>query len=207
MWATGAIGDDEREPRLGEFSPQPPGPFLAQIEGLAQLAAAEAGISSHYFGLRGEQVASADAIRALEARLVKRAERRQKSFDRSWSEVSRLVRAGRDGVAAVDVDASRTRWGNPATPTVGATMDAMVKAVQGGIAPGNSRVIWDRVGFTPEEQRLLEREVAQQRAEFKTSLIASVSKSTQEPANGGPIPVTGDIGLDQFVRGTDSSNL
>ena len=95
VWSTGEVGDDEREPKLGEFDPQPPGPFLDQIEGLAQLAAAEAGLPSHYFGLRGDQATSADAIRAMEARLVKRAERRQKSFGRSWSQVSRLVRAGR----------------------------------------------------------------------------------------------------------------
>ena len=46
----------------GLIAPQPPGPFLDQIEGLAQLAAAEAGLPSHYFGLRGDQATSADAI-------------------------------------------------------------------------------------------------------------------------------------------------
>lgn len=192
VWATGAVGDDEREPKLGEFSPQPPGPFLDQIEGLAQLAAAEAGLPSHYFGLRGDQATSADAIRAMEARLVKRAERRQKSFGRSWSEVSRLVRAGRQGVSTVEVEASRTRWGNPATPTVGATMDAMVKAVASGIAPGNSRVIWDRVGFTPEEQRLLEREVAAQRAAQNMQAMAQAASAGVQSVNPEPA-------IDEFI--------
>lgn len=194
VWSTGAIGEDEREPKLGEFSPQPPGPFLDQIEGLAQLAAAEAGVPSHYFGLRGDQATSADAIRAMEARLVKRAERRQKSFGRSWSEVARLVRAGRAGVSVADVDPSRTRWGNPATPTVGATMDAMVKAVQAGLAPGNSRVIWDRVGFTPEEQRLLEREVAQQRS---AQTLQAVSQAAS--AGVGASAPNPDVLFDDFV--------
>lgn len=210
VWSTGAVGDDEREPKLGEFAPQPPGPFLDQIEGLAQLAAAGAGLPSHYFGLRGDQATSADAIRAMEARLVKRAERRQKSFGRSWSEVSRLVRAGRDGLHIADVEASRTRWGNPATPTVGATMDAMVKAVQAGLAPGNSRVIWDRVGFTPEEQRLLEREVAQQRLETRVAMVSSASRSVGDDAKAlsrSGQPVKAEIGIDEFIRGSDSSGL
>lgn len=210
VWSTGEVGDDEREPKLGEFDPQPPGPFLDQIEGLAQLAAAEAGLPSHYFGLRGDQATSADAIRAMEARLVKRAERRQKSFGRSWSQVSRLVRAGRDRERVADVEASRTRWGNPATPTVGATMDAMVKAVQAGLAPGNSRVIWDRVGFTPEEQRLLEREVAQLRLENRVALISGASRAVGDEAkalSGSEQPVAAGIGIDEFIRGSDSSGL
>ena len=206
VWSTGEVGDDEREPKLGEFDPQPPGPFLDQIEGLAQLAAAEAGLPSHYFGLRGDQATSADAIRAMEARLVKRAERRQKSFGRSWSQVSRLVRAGRDGERVADVEASRTRWGNPATPTVGATMDAMVKAVQAGLAPGNSRVIWDRVGFTPEEQRLLEREVAKRDAMQRAALIASSVQVSGGDMEAQP-RARSDVDLDTFLSGSDSTGL
>ncbi|MBV7302925.1 phage portal protein [Corynebacterium sp. TAE3-ERU2] len=181
VWSTPPVGDDEKDPKLGEFDPVPPGPFLDQIEGLAQLVAAETGVPAHYFGLRGDQATSADAIRAMEARLVKRAERRQKTFGRSWSEVARLIRAGRDNVPATQREPSRTRWGNPATPTIGATMDAMVKAVQAGLAPGNSRVIWDRVGFTPEEQRLLERDVSNQRlAQRLAASAAAPSRSVQE---------------------------
>ena len=193
VWMTGPVGDDEREPRLGEFAPQPPGPFLDQIEGLAQLAAAEAAVPAHYFGLRGVQATSADAIRAMEARLVKRAERRQTSFGRSWSQVARVVRAGRDGRKVAEVDAARTRWGNPATPTVGATMDAMVKATQAGIAPPTSRVVWDRVGFTPEEQRLMEREVVSQRAAERAGLLAQQVRTTAVP---GPDP---GVRLDDFI--------
>ena len=179
VWSTGPVADDEREPKLGEFSPQPAGPFLQQIEGLARLAAAEAALPSHYFGLSGEQATSADAIRAMEARLVKRAERRQKSFGRAWSEVARLARAGRDGVSYVEAELSQTRWGNPATPTVGATTDAMVKLVQAGIAPGTSRPIWDRVGFTPAEQRDMAAEVAKQQALQRQSLITQAANTVQ----------------------------
>lgn len=210
IWMTGPIDEDEKTPNLGEFSPQPPGPFLDQIEGLAQLAAAEAGLPSHYFGLRGDQATSADAIRAMEARLVKRAERRQKSFGRSWAQVSKLIRAGQQNTTVAEAEASTTRWGNPATPTVGATMDAMVKAVQAGVAPGNSRVIWDRVGFTPEEQRLLERESIARRLSERSAMLSGASRMVSESdreAAGAGTAVEADAGLDAFVRGHDSSGL
>lgn len=187
VWATGPVDDDEQEPRLGEFSPQPAGPFLQQLEGLAQLAAAEAGLPGHYFGLRGDQATSADAIRAMEARLVKRAERRQKSFGRAWSEVGRLVSAARSGVAVSDVDVSLTRWGNAATPTVAATADAVVKYVQAGVAPGNSKAVWDRAGFSPEEQKEMERKFSQQQAMQRQALLSGASSQVADGAAGAAL--------------------
>lgn len=210
VWMTPPVGDDEKDPQLGEFSPQPPGPYLDQIEGLAQLVAAEAGVPSHYLGLRGDQAASADAIRAMEARLVKRAERRQKSFGRSWSEVARLIRAGRDGVSAADVAPSKTRWGNPATPTIGATMDAMVKAVQVEVAPKNSRVVWDRVGFTPEEQKIMEAEFRRREAAGRAALLAGAAGRASSDAreqSGAANPLAPESSLDLFISGSDSSGL
>lgn len=182
MWATGAVAEDEKTPDLGEFRPHPAGPFLEQIEGLAQLAAAEAGLPSHYFGLRGEQAASADSIRAMEARLVKRAERRQKSFGRAWGVVGRLALAALGESAFSEVGAVSTRWGDPATPTVGATTDAMVKLAQAGIAAGASRPVWDRVGFTPEEQQEMQRVLVQQQALQRQALVSTAAGQTTDEA-------------------------
>lgn len=193
VWTTGRLDDGEEAPKLGEFNPQPAGPFLQQIEGLAQLAAAEAGVPGHYFGLRSDQASSADAIRAMEARLVKRAERRQTSFGRSWGLVGQLAKAAMYQRPADLTDFSSVRWGNPATPTVGATMDAMVKAVQAGLAPGNSRVIWDRVGFTPEEQRLLEQSVKRQQAHQSMQNLAAGAMEQLQQTTANP-----DTGLDDF---------
>ncbi|OFQ34002.1 hypothetical protein HMPREF2943_03030 [Corynebacterium sp. HMSC072D12] len=188
VWTTGPVDETEREPKLGEFSPQPAGPFLEQIEGLAQLAAAEAGLPGHYFGLRGDQATSADAIRAMEARLVKRAERRQKSFGRSWSQVGRLAAAGRAGQSVDELSAVGVRWGNPATPTVAATTDAVVKQVQAGVLPTNSRVGWDRLGYTPQEQRIMLQELAQQQAVQRVSLLAGAAQADEgQPAQSDEV--------------------
>lgn len=183
VWMSPPVGEDEREPKLGQFDPTPPGPFLDQIEGLARLAAAEAGMPTHYLGLAGEQAASADAIRMLESRLVKKAERRQRSFGRSWADVGRLARALNAGVSAADVDPSKPRWGNAATPTLGATMDAMVKAVHAGLVePG--RVVWDRVGFTPEEQKQLEQALRQRQALDRAAMLSGASDRADDQSRG-----------------------
>ena len=67
--------------------------------------------------------ASADAIRAGEARLVKRAERRQVSFGRAWLEVGRLALLVRDGVVPDSFSSLGTRWRDAATPTRAAAAD------------------------------------------------------------------------------------
>lgn len=179
LWTTGELNEGDVPPTLGEFAPQPAGPFLEQIEGLAQLAAAEAGVPAHYFGLRGVQATSADAIRAMEARLVKKAERRMKSFGRGWSEVGRLVRAAQSGGTIFEVDSAGVRWGDPATPTVAATADAMVKYVQAGIVPGNSQPVWDRAGFTPDEQREMRNALAQNSLNSQMAMLSAGGVAAQ----------------------------
>ncbi|WP_143341405.1 hypothetical protein [Corynebacterium renale] len=55
----------------------------------------------------------------------------------------------------------------------------MVKQVQAGIAPGNSRVVWDRLGYTPEEQRLMESEVRRVQAADRAGALARIAGDTQ----------------------------
>lgn len=55
----------------------------------------------------------------------------------------------------------------------------MVKQVQAGIAPGNSRVVWDRLGYTPEEQRLMGQEVAAQRAAQRAALMSAPGRNPE----------------------------
>src|SRR5690349_945955 len=101
VWAIGRNEDGEL-PTVGQFTPASPQPYIEQVRTLAQLIAAEAAIPAHYLGFQTDNPASADAIRAGEARLVKRAERRQTAFGRSWLEVARLALLVRDRAVPVD---------------------------------------------------------------------------------------------------------
>jgi hypothetical protein len=121
---------DDPQPDVKQFSPASPAPYVDQIRGYATLLAAEAGIPAAYLGFQTDNPASADAIRAGEARLVKRAERRQASFGRAWREVGRLALLIRDGAIPDGYDSAvSAKWRDAATPTRAAAADEVSKLV------------------------------------------------------------------------------
>jgi hypothetical protein len=154
VWNIPANEDGQPAPDVKQFSPASPAPYLDQVQGYANRVASEAGIPASYFGIHTANPASADAIRAQESRLVKRAERRQSSFGRSWLEVGRLALMVRDGSLPDDYDtAVSTKWRDAATPTRAASADEATKLIASGILPPDSTVTYDRVGLSPAEQR------------------------------------------------------
>ena len=157
VWAIPPNEDGLPAPTVQQFTPASPQPFVEQVKVQAQLLAAEAGIPAVYLGFTTENPASADAIRAGESRLVKRAERRQTTFSRSWMEVGRLSLLMRDG-AVPDVydSAVSCRWRDAATPTRAAAADEVVKLTSAGIIPAESQVAMYRIGLGPAEQRQVE---------------------------------------------------
>lgn len=154
----------EGMPQVGQFDAVTPGPYLDQIRGLAQLFSAEVAIPPTYLGFATDQAASADAIRALESRLVKRGERRQTSWTAPWVEVGQLTAqfmtasGSRPGTLPPRSDV-QALWGDPATPTRSADADRAVKLVGANIIPADSSVTRDMVGLTPGQQKRLERDM------------------------------------------------
>lgn len=171
--------EDGNLPEVGQFAAASPAPYLDQVRGLGQLVAAEAGIPPAYLGFQTDNPASADAIQRSEARLVKRAERRQAAFGKAWLEVGRLALLARDGRIPDDYADVTTKWRDPSTPTSAASADATVKLVGAGILPAESSVTLDRVGLTPDEQVQL----AADRRRAQGSLL--LSSLTQAPSGDG----------------------
>lgn len=154
VWNVPPNEEGMAQPDVKQFSPASPAPYLDQVQGYAKRVAAEAGIPTTYFGIDTANPSSADAIRAQEARLVKRAERRQASFGRSWLEVGRVALLVRDGVVPDSYDTSvTTKWRDAATPTRAASADEATKLIASGVLPPDSSVTYDRVGLSPGEQR------------------------------------------------------
>lgn len=183
VWAVPYDEDnpDRPTPQVGQFNPTSPAPYLEQVRGLSQMLAAEAAIPANYLGFQTDNPASADAIRALEARLVKRSERRQGSFGRGWREVGRLALLVRDGVVPDEFEKEvHVSWRDAATPTRAAAADETTKLVGVGIMPPDSQVTYDRLGFTPAEQRQL---VADKRKGGLQALIAKLptAQGAQDP--------------------------
>ena len=176
--------DADEVPVVGTFAQGSLDPYFAMIRTLSQLLAAEASIPASYLGFVTENPSSADAIRQAEARLVKRAERRQKMFGRAWSEVARLAVMVRDGRTDVQVNA-RPKWRDAATPTRAAAADEAVKLIGAGVLTPDSAVTYDRIGLSQLDQQIL---ATEKRRAGVTTLLRRI------PASGTPAQnVAGDV--------------
>jgi hypothetical protein len=159
--------EDGVMPTVGQFTANSPAPYFEQIRQYAQLIAAETAIPSSYLGFQTDNPSSADAIRQMEARLVKRAERRQRQFGRTWSEVAKLALLVRDGEIPADAMNIRPIWRDAATPTRAAAADEVSKLVATGVLPADSEIVLNRIGLSDSDKQVLKSE----RATFQTATI------------------------------------
>lgn len=152
---------DGDTPKIHQLQVASPAPFIEQLREFRMQVASEAGMPPDYLGIQTSNPSSADAIRMGESRLVKRTERRQSAFGRSWLEVARLGLLIRDGEVPPDF-ATRVAvdWQSAATPTRAATADEVTKLVGAGILRPDSEVVRKRLSLTRSEMRLLEAEDA-----------------------------------------------
>ncbi|MGB3602724.1 MAG: phage portal protein [Gordonia sp. (in: high G+C Gram-positive bacteria)] len=151
--------EERVEPKLHEFRPAPPTPYIEQVELYARLVSAESGIPIEYLGFgNGTSQSSGDSIRQHEIRLVKRVERRQASFDVGWMEVAKLALMMQGEFDPVRFAATGTRWRDAGTPTRAATADETTKLISVGVLDPRSKVTADRIGLSPQDQTILEDE-------------------------------------------------
>lgn len=122
------------------------GGFHDTMRMLAQLVASISGLPPHYLGTATDNPASADAIRSSEARLIKRAERKQRAFGEAWEQVMRVALLWRDGEVSPNAAQLETIWRDPSTPTVAMKADAAVKLFQAGVVPWAQTV--EDLGYT-----------------------------------------------------------
>lgn len=200
LWGVGRNEDGEL-PEVGQWDPSPARPYLEQIQGLAQLVAADGAVPQTYLGFMSDNPASADSIRALESRLIKRSERRISSFGGSWREVGILAWMMRQKELSLGkVPSLDTDWGNPATPTMQADADWAIKLIGVQVLSPNSTVARNRLGFSKSEQKIIEREnriqeakarveqqrVADQALNNQLTLTEAGAKANAGGAAGGP---------------------
>ena len=110
-----SAGDpDDPVPQLGQFAASSPAPFIEMVKMYAQMVAGEAALPPTYLGFVTDNPASADQIRATEARHVKRAERRQRTFGRAWQ--AALITAVALGGGMFPDNRLAVRWKDASTP-------------------------------------------------------------------------------------------
>lgn len=140
-------------PVVGHFPSNSPKDLLDLIRQWASTFAAEAGLPEYYFGVTQQSnPTSADAIRAGEARLIKKSWDRTRQFTRPMSEVAMLALLIRDGRLPDGFTGLRPIWGNVATISPGAAADRALKLVSQGILQPTSRIVLDELGYNKAQQ-------------------------------------------------------
>lgn len=126
---TGLLGE-EAQPKVGQFSAADMQNFHGTLRTLGLIASSLAALDPRLFGVATDNPVSADAIRASENRLIKRAERQALVRTRPCRQVGRLALAsvGRDPKTKVE-----PIWRNPATPTLAAQADYAQKLLSEGV--------------------------------------------------------------------------
>lgn len=125
--------------------------FTETLATYGKLVSSVTGLPLHYLGVTSDgNPTAADAIAAAEARHVKRAERKQETFDTSWGRVMNL---GHKLVNNTDEDLLvDVAWRDASTPTVSAKTDAVVKLKQVGLLPVEGA--WIELGWDQEKRDL-----------------------------------------------------
>ncbi len=167
--------EDGELPQVGTFAAGSPQPFVEILRQLAMLVAAESGMSATYLGIVHDNPASADAIRAADVRLEKRAERRQRIFGAAEGRLMRKalwVRDGKDpGVTP------RPIWRDAGTPTRTAAAQNAVALATAGIIPAQSPVTWEMVGLSETDQQRIAVDIRKQRAAEMVGALAAAAQS------------------------------
>lgn len=169
-------------PQVGEFKSNSPQPFIEQVKLYAELVSANAGVPSNYFGFNNQaNPTSADALRVMDTRLIKTAERKQSSFARGWLEAARLALLIRDGEIPADFTKSvSVNWGNPAQITQSAAADATSKLVNIGVLLPDSEVTYDGLGLTDSQKVVLREEKSAADAKL---LVANLAQAATTVVN------------------------
>ena len=171
--------EDGELPAVQQLSAASPAPYIDQIKLLAQMVAGEASIPESYLGFVSANPSSADAIRATEARLVKRAERRQTVFGAAWAEVMRLALLVRDGSVPDEAAGLVSRWRDAATPTRAAMADATMKLVGAGVLPPDSDVTYEQLGFDQTTIARLRADVRRRRSERMLAQLTGAAEQAE----------------------------
>ncbi|MGW6624213.1 phage portal protein [Nocardia sp. NPDC055002] len=107
--------------------------FTGALEELARQAAAYTGLPPQYLASTSDNPASAEAIKASEARLVKNAERKAKIFGGAWEQAMRIAhKVMNPGDLPPEMYRMETIWRDPSTPTWAAKADAASKLYANG---------------------------------------------------------------------------
>jgi hypothetical protein len=170
----------------GQFSAADLANFKTIVDHYGQIVSGLKGLPTRYLGLTTANPPSADGIRADEARLVKTAERRHRSWGGGHERTMRISRRFIDGAWDPRLKNMETLWRDPATPTRAQAADAAVKLHQAGILP--LEATWEELGYSATRRKKLREQFAAQAQDPVLERVARELAGNPQPAPpAGPV--------------------
>ncbi len=150
-------GTENDKAKFGQFPEADLENFHNTIKLLFQVSATLLGLPADYLGFQGDNPTSADAIRASESQLVKRAERIQTTLSMPWGRIQRLRALHAGERDRRELRMIETTWRSAATPTRAQEADAITKLVTTRDAQGRSIVPLEQaradLGYSAAQRR------------------------------------------------------
>lgn len=177
---------EDAEGKIQQFSAAELNNFTNALDQIAKQVAAYTGLPPQYLSTSSENPPSAEAIRAVESRLIKKIERKNLIFGGAWEEAMRIAwRLMKGGDVPPDMLRMETIWRDPSTPTWAAKADAASKMFNGGngVIPRERARI--DMGYS-----IKEREEMRRWDEEEAALGLGVIESMEPPTPGSPSPET-----------------
>ena len=125
---------EDPEGKAQQFSAAELRNFTDALQEIAKQVAAYTGLPPQYLSTATDNPASAEAIRASEARLIKTVERKNAIFGGAWEHAMRVAYMMMRGADSVPPEYLRMEaiWRDPSTPTYAAKADAASKLYANG---------------------------------------------------------------------------
>lgn len=164
--------------------------FTTAVNSLARQAASLMGISTSVFGITSDaNPVSGDGQREGDMRLVHRAERIGRGFKQSWVNMNRYIAIAYGGFSKEQASTINVEFVNPATPTVQAQADAIVKYAAVTVAGQplfTRRALLKEMGKTDEQ-------IDQMDAEDEDGTLRGFADGPEESPSPSGEPIQGAI--------------
>lgn len=176
IWSTA-----NAEAKVGQFSASDLRNFHETTSHYAQLLAGIYGLPMRYMGQNTANPPSADGIRADEARLIKRAERKMSSAGDQLGRVMAFALRIRNKAWPESGDRIKVEWHDAATPTYAAKVDGIQK-LTGGKAILSREGGWDELGWSDARKEREKKYMVDEAADPLLQQLANTLTATP-PAN------------------------
>lgn len=178
IWASDKTTKDGAE--VGQFPEAQLSNFHDTIKLLATLVASTYGLPATYMGVAYDNPPSADGVRSLEARLIKRVERKTRAWGGAWERVMLLADRIATGQVRPELARLEAKWADPATPTIAQKADAAVKLFTANIV--SRRQTWADLGYTAEQQKVMQDDLDAEDA--RTAAMLKLPTAADQPPPG-----------------------